>query len=184
MCAYAYCYCTIYNEYLALTSFGDVCVPACHCFCGYTLTISPPHTLPYYPRTQHPPSPLFQAPTSGGGLLPQSWAHGGETYDWRPAAPTLFVFMLTTTATMRFQDLTPGLAPSQHPCMQPHFTPTSSPPTHLYPIAISVLAINSLSRACCWASPQQPLRIERPPTSTQATPLTPANTQPPHPLAK
>jgi len=31
--------------------------------------------------------------------------------------------------------------------MQPHFTPTSSPPTPLHPIAISVLAINSVSRA-------------------------------------
>jgi len=36
----------------------------------------------------------------------------GETYDWRAAAPTLGVFMLTATSTMRRQDLTPGLAPS------------------------------------------------------------------------
>jgi len=54
---------------------------------------------------------------------------------------------------------------SQHPYMPPHFTPTSSPPIPLHPIAISVLAINSLSRACRWASSQQPLRIKRPPHS-------------------
>jgi len=41
---------------------------------------------------------------------------------------------------MACQDLTPGLAPSQHPCMQPHFTPTSSPPTSLHLVAISILA--------------------------------------------
>ena len=51
-------------------------------------------------------------------------------------------------------------------------------------IVISVLAVNSLSRVCRWASPKQPLRSVRPSTSTQTTPLTPANTQHPHPLAK
>jgi len=40
---------------------------------------------------------------------------------------------------MLCQDLTPDLAPTQHPCMQPHCTPTSLPPTPLYLIAISVL---------------------------------------------
>ena len=57
------------------------------------------------------------------------------------AAPILFVFVLIATCTMLSQDLTPGLAPSQHPCMQPHFTYTSSPPTSLHPTAISILAI-------------------------------------------
>jgi len=57
------------------------------------------------------------------------------------AAPILFVFVLIATCTMLRQDLTPGLAPSQHPCMQPLFTPTSSPPTSLHPTAISILAI-------------------------------------------
>jgi len=47
---------------------------------------------------------------------------GGETYDWRAVAPNLFVCVLTAICTMRRQDLTPDLAPSQHPCMQPHFT--------------------------------------------------------------
>ena len=53
-----------------------------------------------------------------------------------------------------------------------HFTPTCSPPTPLHPTAISVLAINSLFQARRWASSQQPLRIERPPTSTQPASLT------------
>jgi len=53
----------------------------------------------------------------------------------------LFVFVLIATSTMVCQDLTPGLAPSQHPCMQPHFTPTSSPPPSLHLVAISILVI-------------------------------------------
>jgi len=107
----------------------------------------------------------------------------GETYHWRAAAPKVFVFVFTAMCTMRRQDLTPSLAPSQYPCMQPHFTSSCSPPTPLLPIANSVLAMNSLSRACRWALPQCTLRIERPFAFTQTTPLTPANTQPPHALA-
>ena len=102
----------------------------------------------------------------GGAAPPQPWARGGDTYDWRASVPTLFVFVLTTTYSVLHQDLTPGLAPSQHLCMQPHLTPNSSPPTH--PISISILAINCLSQVCPWASPQQPLRIERPSTYTHA----------------
>jgi len=41
------------------------------------------------------------------------------------AAPILFVFVLIATCTMPSQDLTPGLAPSQHRCTQHHLTPTS-----------------------------------------------------------
>jgi len=47
-------------------------VPACHCICGYTLTIPPPHTLPYYPQTKHPLCPLSQTTTIEGGLPPPS----------------------------------------------------------------------------------------------------------------
>jgi len=119
-------YTAIFNERWALISFGDICGSGCHCICGYTLTNPPLHTLPYYPRTKHPLCPLSQL-TIGGGLPPSE--HGSKTYDWRAAAPTLFVFVLIATCTMACKDLTPGLAPSQHPCMQPHFTPTSSPPT-------------------------------------------------------
>jgi len=120
------------------------------------------------PTTLGPNIPwvLFRPRPLGGDSLPRSWARGGETYDLRAAAPTLFVFVLTATCAMRRQDLTLSLTPSQHPCMQPHCTPTSSKPTPLNPTAISVLAINSLSRARYWSSSRQPLRIERPPTST------------------
>jgi len=99
-----------------------------------------------------------QLKTIGGGLPPSE--RSGKTYDWRAATPTLFVCMLIATCTMARQDLTPGLAPSQHPCMQPHFTPTSSPPTPLHLVVISTLVINSPFRARYWASPRQPLRIE------------------------
>ena len=111
---------------------------------------------------------------SSSSLLPQE-------IDWRAAAPTLFLFVIAATCTWLYQDLTPSLVPSQHPYMQPHFTPTSSPPTPLHPIAISVLAINNMSRARRWALSQQPLRIERHTTFTQTTPLTPAHTQHPTP---
>jgi len=50
----------------------------------------------------------------------------------RPCGSADFVCLRTHRyRTMVCQDLTPGLAPSQHPCMQPHFTPTSSPPDHI-----------------------------------------------------
>jgi len=78
-----------------------------------------------------------------GGELPPS-ERGGKTYDWRAAAPSLFIFVRMATCTMGRQDLTTCLAASQHPCMQPNFTPTSSPPTPLHLVAISVLATNCL----------------------------------------
>ena len=134
------------------------------------------------PNPKHPPCPLSQLKTIRGGLPPST--RGGKTYHWHSAAPTLFVIALTTTCTIHLQDLTLGLAPWRHPSMQPHFTPTCSPPAQLHLIAISILAINSLSRACYWSLPRQPLRIERPSTSTQPTPLTPAHTQPPHASAR
>jgi len=118
---------------------------------------------PYPPLlSSDPTSPVSSFPDHdhwGGFPLPRSWAHGGETYDGRAAAPTLFVltlfvltlfvsklfvFVLTSTCTMLNQDFTPGPTLTQHPCMQPHFTPTSSPPTQFHLIALSVLAINSL----------------------------------------
>jgi len=65
MWVHAYLFSAICNEHWALISFGDICVPACHCSCGYTLTIPPPHTLSYCPRTKHPPCPLPQLKTIG-----------------------------------------------------------------------------------------------------------------------
>ena len=135
MWVHAYFYCAIYNERWALISFSDICVPACHCICGYTLTVPPSHTLPYYPRTQYPPCHVSQATTIGGGLPSRSWARSGETYDWRAAAPTLFDFLLAATCTMLRQDLTPSLAPTQHNTFARNHTPLPPPsvipsPTH------------------------------------------------------
>ena len=67
---HAYFYCAIHNERWTLISFRYICVPACHLCCGYTLTVLPFLTLSYYPRTQHPPCPLYQATTIGVGLSP------------------------------------------------------------------------------------------------------------------
>ena len=79
MWVHAYFFRAIYKECWALISFGDICVPPCHCFCGYTLTIPPPHTLPYYPRTQRPPCPLPQARPLRGVSPSGTWARGGDT---------------------------------------------------------------------------------------------------------
>ena len=129
----------ICNKRWALISFGDICGSTCHCICGYTLTIPPPHTLPYHPRTKHSLCPLSQLKTTGGGHPPSERVD--KTYDWHATAPTFFVFMFIATCTMAHQDVTPGLAPSQHPCMQPHFPLAFSLPTPLHLVAISILAI-------------------------------------------
>ena len=103
----------------------------------------------------------------------------------RAAAATLLMFFraLAAAYTIFWQDLTPDLTPTHHPSTSQHFTPTSLPTIPLHLIAISILAINSPSRACRWASHWQPLRTERPSSSTRISPLTPANTQPTRPLA-
>ena len=155
MWVHAYFCCVICNERWALISFSDICGPASHGICVYTLTIPPPHTLPYYPGTQHLLCSLSQwDPPQWGGFLGTTWARGGDTYDWCASAPTLFVFVLTTICTMLLQGLRSGLTPTQHPCMHPHFTPTFSLPTLLHLIAISILGINCLSGTCRWASSQ------------------------------
>jgi len=51
-------------------------LPVCHGIGGYTLTITPPHTLPYYTKTQHPPCPLSQTTTIGGGPPPSGSIKG------------------------------------------------------------------------------------------------------------
>ena len=66
----AHFYRAIYNESWALISFCDIYVPACHCIFGYTLTIHPPYTIPYYNWTQHSPCPLSQATNIGGDSPP------------------------------------------------------------------------------------------------------------------
>jgi len=65
----------------------------------------------------------------GGHSLPRSAAAKLQIgARQRPCGSADFVCLRAHRyRTMACQDLTPGLAPSQHPCMQPHFTPTSSP---------------------------------------------------------
>jgi len=175
----------VHSQHHCIVSVTFVGLLVIHCICGHNLTILPLHTLPYCPQSKQSPCPLSQLKTIWLGLpLSIKWARGGKPYDWRAAAPNLFVCVLTTTCTMHHQNLTPGLVHSQHPCMQPHFTPTSSPPTPLHLIAISILAINSLSGVYRWAPPQCSRRTVRPSTSTEPTLLTLANTQPPHALTK
>ena len=70
MWVHAYFFSAICNEHWVLISFGDICLSGYPCSCGYTLTIPPPHTLPYYPRTKHPSCPVSQATTLGRGLPP------------------------------------------------------------------------------------------------------------------
>jgi len=121
------------------------------------LPIPSPTTL----GPKFPPCPVSRPTTLGGGLPPLlSWTRGSKTYDWRAAVLTLFVLVLTATCTMARQDLTPGLAPSQHSFMQPHFTPTSPSPTPLHLVAISILAVNCLSGTCHRALSLQLLRTE------------------------
>jgi hypothetical protein len=153
MWVHAYFFPATCNKHWVVISFGDICLSAYPCSCGYTLTNPPPHTLPYYPRTKHPSCPLSQFKTIGGGLPPSE--RGRKTYDWRAAATTWFDFVLVATCTTACQDLAPGLAPSQHPCMQQHFTPTSSQPTPLHLIAISILAIKMPASAHTWACPNR-----------------------------
>jgi len=153
MWVHAYFFYAICNEHWVLIIFGDICLSAYSCSCGYTLTIPPPHTLPYYPQTKHPSCPLSQFKTIGGGLPPLEL--GGKTYDWCATALTLFVFEVNSTCTMACQNITPGLASSQHPCMQQHFTPTSSPPTPLHLVVISILAIKMPTDTHTWACPNR-----------------------------
>jgi len=84
----------------------------------------------------------------GGTPALQSWARGGDTYGARQRRLCVSSCSLLPPCTAKTSH------PSQHPCMPPHFTPISSPPTPVDPIAISILAINCLSGTCRWASPQ------------------------------
>jgi len=74
MWVHAYFCSAICNKHWVLISFGDICLSAYPCSCGYTLTIPPPHTLPYYPWTKHPSCPLSHFKTVGGDSLPRRTA--------------------------------------------------------------------------------------------------------------
>ena len=122
---HAYFYCAIYNERWTLISFGDMCVPARHCCGSYNLTIPPSYTLAYYPRTQHPPCPLSQDTGDCGGT--PSLDHGRAA-----AKPAIGArqrrFWLSSCSLLPAPcaaKTSPGLAPTQQPCLQPLFTPAS-----------------------------------------------------------
>jgi len=87
--------------------------------------IRTPLLLHHIPR--NPTSDMADAPKMGVRrrrlCLPSCWPH----------------------ITMLWQDLTPGLPPTRHPCMPQHFSPTSRLPTPLHLIAIFPLAIIYLS---------------------------------------
>jgi len=97
--------------------------------------------------TRHPPRPTPYFKTIGGHSLPQSAAGKLKIgVRQRPWVSADFVCLrVHRYRTMTSPDLTPGLAPSQHPCMQPHFTPTSSSPdieqfwTRVIPFQLSVM---------------------------------------------
>jgi len=98
---------------------------------------------------------------------------------------------LTNSVCLRHRRYLLHALPRPHTQPHTHTTPLHAitlhsnllPATPLHLIAISILAINCLSGTCRRASSLQPLRTELPSASTQPTPLTPANTQPPNPLA-
>jgi len=54
MWVHAYFFSAICNEHWVLIRFEDIRLSAYPCSCGYTLTIPPPHALPYCPRTNIP----------------------------------------------------------------------------------------------------------------------------------
>jgi len=166
-----------------------VCLPACVC-----VSASLPPLCDIFQGTRQPPQSVFNHVRQEARWrvlsLQTAW-HSKDNYKSyglppteRMATLTLFVFVLAATCTMLQQDLTPNLPPTQHPCMPLHFNATSFPTTPLHLNAISVLAINCLSGMYRWASPQCSQRTELSSTSTQATSLTPTNTQPPQSIHK
>jgi len=117
MWVHAYHCCAIYSKRWALISFSDICVLV-EIVGGHALAIpplpilSPPTPGPNIPRVLfHRPRPL------GEDFPPQPWSRGGDTYDRRAAAPTLFDFVQTITSSMHSRYLTPILPPTQRPCM-------------------------------------------------------------------
>jgi len=170
MWVYVHFFSAICNEHWALISFSDISVPACHCLCGYTLTIPPPHTLPYYPQTQHPPCPVSQA-TIGGGL-PLSIMGAGQRNLRSARRSAEFVFVYTQHGPPRSHTWPRTLtAPLHATTLHSHLPPTHTfaPHSHLYfgyklPVRHVPLGLDSV-------------------VAKDRTTL-PANTQPPHALAK
>jgi len=169
-------------------SFGDIHVPSCHCICGYTLTIPlsfispPPHTLPYYPCTQHPPCPCSQTTIIWGGLPPSIM--GARQRNLRLGRGS------ADSVCLRAHRYLHHAQPRPHtrPCAST--TPLNATTLHSYPLPAHTNPPHSHLYFGCklpvrfahLGLSQSSLRTARPSTTTQPTPLTRANTQPPHPL--
>jgi len=135
----------------------------------YPATLWPNTSRVLFPR----PRPLWGDPPSG------QWVRGSGNLDCRAefwlgrcgAARTWpLVHWYLHHVLTRYYALPSTHTKPLHPTALPsHRLPNT--PLHL--IAISVLAINSLSRAHNWALSQPPLRTTQPSQCTQRTPLTP-----------
>ena len=144
MWVHACFYCAIYKEHWALISFGDICVPACHCICSHTLTIPPAHTLPYYPTTESPLCPLSQTTTIGGGLPPSIMCARRRHFSLARRSTDLLC--------LRHRHHLHHDLPRSHTRPRTHTTPLYAitlhshllPATPLHLIAIPLLATNSL----------------------------------------
>jgi len=117
----------ICNERWALIGFGDICGSICHYICGYTLTIPP--LRPYPPLLQSDQISLVSSFSVEG--------HWGGTpfldHNGRAAAKLTIGarwrrFWLSSCSPLPAPSAaktSSGLAPTQHSCLQPLFTPTS-----------------------------------------------------------
>ena len=97
-------------------------------------------------------------------------------------------FVLAATCTMLRQDLTPGLAPTQHNTLVCNHTslppPSVLPPPHTPTPSNTSFFANMLALDYAFASSWRVCITWVYFTSTKSTPLTPANTQPPQALDK
>ena len=117
-----------------------------------------PHTLPSYPRPQHPPCRLSQATTNGRGLPPSIMVARRRHLRSARGSADLVDLVLTVPFSMHRQDLTPILPPTHHPCMQPPSTTHSHPPHGMSA---------NLIKLC---SQSVPLRVLRTPVRESALP--------------
>jgi len=125
----AYFFSAIYNEHWVLISFSEICVPTCHCFCGYTLTLSLSVPSPTTLGHNNIPCVLFPRPRPLGGDSPsQSWARGDKTYDHRVAALDYVCLLLCHY----LPHAPPKTRPATHttPLLAPHFLPIFLPPSN------------------------------------------------------
>jgi len=145
---------------------------------------SPPPTLPYYHQTQHPPCPLSQATTGGRRLPPLD--HGRMAATLRLARGSAdsvclcarrYLYHAQTRPHTRPRTLT---TPLHANILHSHLLPTHTAPPHNYLYFGYKLSVRFAHLGLSHSS----VRTELPSTSIQSIPTTPANTQPPHALAK